>query len=178
MNKDIGIYKITCPDGFIYIGQSKNINNRFNQYKRLGCQSQPKIYKSLIEKGVGQHKFEIIKNCKIENLNYWERYYQEKYDSVKTGLNSVYTTKNNKLIIMNELNKTIIITTLITSIVMLYIFSIISLNSELNELKENIIEYDNNNKKELIKLEKELIKLEKKIIINSLEIEGLKYRIN
>lgn len=183
MNNDIGIYKITCPNGFIYIGQSKNINTRFNQYKRLNCESQPKIYKSLIEKGVKNHKFEIIKNCKIESLNYWERYYQEKHDSVKNGLNSVYTTNKNKnkLFIMNELNKTFIITTSIISIVMLYLYTIISLNSKLNELNElnkTIIENENNNKEKLLELNEKLFELEKKIIINSFEIKSLKYRLN
>lgn len=33
MNKLIGIYKITSPTDRIYIGQSKDINKRFNSYK-------------------------------------------------------------------------------------------------------------------------------------------------
>ena len=42
------IYKITSPSQKVYIGQSRNIQNRVQNYKRLDCKKQPILYKSLI----------------------------------------------------------------------------------------------------------------------------------
>jgi len=61
----IGIYKITNPKGKIYIGQSINIKRRFNEYKRLNCSQQPKIYNSLLKYGSDNHKFEIIEEFSL-----------------------------------------------------------------------------------------------------------------
>ena len=84
----IGIYKITSSNGRIYIGQSRNINKRFTQYKRLGCEKQPRLYNSFIKYGVDDHTFEIIEECEVEQLNIRERYYQDLYDvTSKQGLN-------------------------------------------------------------------------------------------
>jgi len=56
----IGIYKITNPKGKVYIGQSWNIQERFNQYKKLHCKRQRKLYNSFLKYGIENHKFEII----------------------------------------------------------------------------------------------------------------------
>jgi len=37
-----GVYKITNPNGRVYIGSSVNIHKRFNEYKKLRCVSQKK----------------------------------------------------------------------------------------------------------------------------------------
>ena len=50
---------ITSPLNKIYIGQSINIENRWKQYKRLGCKKQIKLYNSFIKYGVENHTFEI-----------------------------------------------------------------------------------------------------------------------
>lgn len=93
----IGIYKITSPSGKIYIGQSIDIQKRFNVYYRLDCKEQVKIYRSLKKYGVGKHKFEEIECCPIEQLNKCERYWQDYYDVVgKNGLNCKLTTTNDK----------------------------------------------------------------------------------
>jgi len=76
------IYKITSPSGKIYIGQSVNIERRKEQYKRLSCKSQPRIYNSLKKYGWEAHKFEIIEECSLEDLKeretYWKQYYVNK----------------------------------------------------------------------------------------------------
>jgi predicted GIY-YIG superfamily endonuclease len=76
---NIGIYKITNPKGKIYIGQSIDIERRFKEYKKLTCKKQPKLYNSLQKYGVENHKFHIIEECFIEQLNeketYWKKYY-------------------------------------------------------------------------------------------------------
>ena len=88
----IGIYKITNPKGKIYIGQSVNIEKRWNRYKNLipkDCIGQPLIYRSLIKYGVKNHIFEIIELCNKEELNKLESYYIALYNSFnsKCGLN-------------------------------------------------------------------------------------------
>lgn len=76
----IGIYKITSPSGKIYIGQSKNIERRLNEYNKLRrCKNQFKLYYSLMKYFPINHKFEIIEECNINELDnrelYWGRYY-------------------------------------------------------------------------------------------------------
>ena len=58
----IGIYKITSPTNRIYVGQSLDIEGRFNAYKNLYSKilKQPRIYNSIKKYGAENHKFEII----------------------------------------------------------------------------------------------------------------------
>lgn len=42
-----GIYKITSPNKKVYIGQSKNVHQRFIRYKRGDCKGQKKLYNSI-----------------------------------------------------------------------------------------------------------------------------------
>jgi group I intron endonuclease len=83
----IGIYKITSPNGKVYIGQSTNIEKRFRNYKCLDCKQQPKLFNSLSKYRVENHIFEIIKEYKINQLNRSEKYWIKKYNSIKEGLN-------------------------------------------------------------------------------------------
>lgn len=94
----IGIYKITSPSGKIYVGQSKNIKRRFDRYKKLqeyNLSSQPRLFNSLVKYGVCSHIFEIIEECKFEDLNIRERYWQDYYDVLgPKGLNCILTNTN------------------------------------------------------------------------------------
>lgn len=84
----VGIYKIVNPKGKIYIGQSIDIEKRFNSYKLLNCKKQAKLYNSLKKYGFYKHKFDIIIECELHELNELERYYQELYFCIgKNGLN-------------------------------------------------------------------------------------------
>lgn len=88
LNKNtIGIYKIINPKNKIYIGQSINIDRRFKEYQNLKCKQQPKIYNSLKKYGHENHKFEIIEECSIEQLNKREIYWKQYYNSINEGLN-------------------------------------------------------------------------------------------
>lgn len=58
-----GIYKISNPNGEIYIGKSMNIEKRWQSYKGLCCKKQPLIYDSLLRYGVDKHIFEIVEEC-------------------------------------------------------------------------------------------------------------------
>jgi len=86
----IGIYKITNPNGKVYIGQSINLERRLYYYKNLKqSNSQILLNRSFLKYGTVNHTFEVIEECDIELLNKKERYYQEYYDCInpKKGLN-------------------------------------------------------------------------------------------
>lgn len=93
----IGIYKITSPSGKIYIGQSINIEKRFKQYKCLyNSRNQIALHNSFLKHGILNHFFEIIEICEINELNERERYWQDFYNVLKSGLNSKITALENK----------------------------------------------------------------------------------
>lgn len=94
----IGIYKVTNPSKKIYIGQSIDIEKRFSHYKRLNnCKSQRILYRSFLKYGANNHKFQIIEECKIDELNDKERYYQDLYCVLnKNGLNCVLTKSSDR----------------------------------------------------------------------------------
>ena len=73
----IGIYKITSPNNKVYIGQSVDIERRFNEYKNKTTHTQPKLLNSLQKYGISNHIFSIIEICVIFDLNTRERYWQE-----------------------------------------------------------------------------------------------------
>lgn len=99
----IGIYKIISPNGRIYIGQSRNIERRFYEYKNLhNCRFQKKLFRSFIKYGIINHNFSVEKECLEENLNKEERFYQEYYNSIEKGLNCFYTKTDEKPRIISE----------------------------------------------------------------------------
>lgn len=112
----IGIYKITSHSGRIYIGQSKNINQRFDCYKRLKCRPQIRLYRSLLKYGVDNHIFEIIEECSFDLLNERERYWQDFYNVLgKKGLNCLLVSTENCPKVLSEETKSKISKSLIGS---------------------------------------------------------------
>jgi group I intron endonuclease len=101
----ICIYKITSPSNKIYIGQTTNYSKRHNAYKNHKCKGQPKLFASIEKYGFINHTIEIVKECQVEDLNYYERYYQEYYESVLDGLNLRYTATTDKSGFMSEETK-------------------------------------------------------------------------
>lgn len=94
----IGIYKITNPNGKIYIGQSIDILSRFGSYEKLkNCKNQIALKRSLEKYGVSNHKFEIIEECESFLLNERERYWQDFYEVIGgNGLNCKLTSTDDK----------------------------------------------------------------------------------
>lgn len=91
-----GIYKITSPDGKIYIGQSTDIIARFRGHR--SCKSAAKLQASYDKHGVENHKFEIVTECLKDDLYANESYYQELYNSTgDNGLNTVLENPNRKI---------------------------------------------------------------------------------
>lgn len=87
--KIIGVYKITSPTNRVYVGSSVNMKERWASYRRMECDSQPRIFASLKKYGVDNHKFELITECSIEELLKLETYWGTVYNCLdrKAGLN-------------------------------------------------------------------------------------------
>lgn len=100
----IGIYKITSPLGYVYIGQSIDIDSRFYVYKKMKCKSQLRIYNSFVKYGVDNHVFEVIEECSFDLLNERERYWQDFYNVLsKNGLNcNLVSTNSCKKVLSKE----------------------------------------------------------------------------
>jgi group I intron endonuclease len=108
MKKQIicGIYKITSPSGRIYIGESKDIYNRFLQYQNLqNCKSQHKLYRSLKKYRFENHTFKIIEECFLGDLLCRERFWQDRYDVLNGGLNCRLSNCGDTKGIMSEETK-------------------------------------------------------------------------
>jgi group I intron endonuclease len=116
-----GIYKITNPEGKIYIGLSKNIKLRWEQYKYRVGDSNKKIYESLKTLGYGNHIFEIIElvnynslltekeNNKIlrEKEKYWIKFYRSNIEGLNqnrggSGCNSHTLESKQKISQVNK----------------------------------------------------------------------------
>ena len=97
----VGIYKITNPNGKIYIGQSIDISKRIQSYRYSSTSKQTKLYRSILKYGIDNHIFDIVEECSICKLNERERYWQEHYNVIgPNGLNcniQGYEGKSGKL---------------------------------------------------------------------------------
>jgi group I intron endonuclease len=106
MEKICGIYLIVSPSGKKYIGSSKDIKKRFNQYNILHCKKQTKLYNSFKKYGIEKHSFEIIYQCNFNDLYKWERYFGEQFKTLeKNGLNCQLPGYNDKPKIMSNETK-------------------------------------------------------------------------
>jgi group I intron endonuclease len=99
-NKDnaiVGIYKIINPFNKVYVGQSTHIENRKKRYQKNSDPQQIKIHNSIKKYGWKQHRFEIIEQCILTQLNERERYWQDYYDVLGiNGLNCKLTETKDK----------------------------------------------------------------------------------
>ena len=95
----VGVYKITNPKGEVYIGQSKNIKNRWACHRynvKHNKKIWGKLYDSFLNYGIKNHNFDIVCKCEINELDKFERMYQDKYNSFEIGLNSVLHKSENE----------------------------------------------------------------------------------
>ena len=97
-----GIYKITSPSGKIYIGQSKNIKYRWNQYKYYYEKHTGKslIHRSIAKYGYTNHNFEIIEyttdSLLDEKEKYWIGFYKTNLKEHPEGIGMNFTAGGNK----------------------------------------------------------------------------------
>lgn len=72
----IGIYKITNKiNNKCYIGQSNNIKRRKNEHRCIEHETNESLKKAYIKYGLENFKFEILEECKLEELNVKEKYW-------------------------------------------------------------------------------------------------------
>jgi group I intron endonuclease len=92
----VGIYKITNPEGKIYVGLSKNIEKRFQSHRSLQFKGNNKLRESLTKYSGDSHFYEILEHIDISSLNRnesnallrkQERYWINKLDTYYNGLN-------------------------------------------------------------------------------------------
>lgn len=88
-----GIYKITNQkNGMCYIGQSRNIADRWKQHAKCGLgidtPANNKLYKAIQEDGIWNFSWELLEKCSGEELDKKEVYYINLYQSYEFGYNS------------------------------------------------------------------------------------------
>ena len=84
----IGIYKIENQlNNMIYIGQSKNIAQRWKNHRASAKKENTPLYCAIRKYGIENFTFEVIEECEIEQLNDREIYWIAFYNSYKKGYN-------------------------------------------------------------------------------------------
>ncbi len=89
-----GIYKITdITNEKVYIGQTRQTySDRWRSHVKRGLRAEPatnnKLYNAMWEDGVENFTFEVLCDCKAEELNEKERYFIKFYKSDEWGYNS------------------------------------------------------------------------------------------
>lgn len=86
-----GIYCLKWPqDGLVYVGLSQNICARLKEHKkalRKGKHSNYKVQRTYDK--LGPPETSILELCEIKELNEREKYWTEKLNSIRNGLNIV-----------------------------------------------------------------------------------------
>ena len=77
------IYKIETPTKKIYIGKTVCLSSRLSAYRNYKCTDQPALFNSLKKYGFEAHKFDVIYEGSIEDLNQKEIEYIKLYNSFK-----------------------------------------------------------------------------------------------
>ena len=70
-----------------YVGQSLDIPRRWDDYKKLRCKSQLKIYSAILKYGLDNFEKVIIENCSPDKLDEREIFWIKEYDCVNNGYN-------------------------------------------------------------------------------------------
>jgi len=86
------IYKITNPNGRIYVGKTNNFRKRMGDYKNINCGNQKLLFKSLNKYGFENHKVDIL-----ENFNGTNSYCNGKEIFwIKTNMSNIYVYPEQK----------------------------------------------------------------------------------
>lgn len=103
-----GIYKITNNiNGKIYIGQSIDIERRFKQHLKKSNRDNTQIINALKKYGKDNFSFEIIKHCKREDLDLFERFWIKIYDTTNRNIGYNTTIGGNGITFTDEIRKKI-----------------------------------------------------------------------
>jgi group I intron endonuclease len=103
--KECGVYKITNPNGRVYVGSSKNLYNRYMYYKNTYAPKQSILNRSFLKYGFSNHIFEII--CLCDELDRYnkEREFGLKFNSLNEhgGLNIILPKSTDKPCVYSKL---------------------------------------------------------------------------
>ncbi len=92
----ICIYKIVNPDGKIYVGQTRNFEQRLEDHKSRKNKKAKRLNESLHIHDIKLHVISVLEECLEEDLDCKERYWQDFYDVLgENGLNSILTKCGN-----------------------------------------------------------------------------------
>ena len=92
----VGIYKVTnLINSKVYIGQSIKIENRWKEHKKEAFNPKSKcynkcFYQAIRKYGIDNFKFEVLEECKIEELDEKEKYWIEFYQAFPPELGKGY----------------------------------------------------------------------------------------
>ena len=84
----VGIYKITnLVNGKIYIGQSINIDKRIKEHFWKASNEKDISYNSALHLAIRKYgkenfQWEILEECKVDNIDEREKFYIKEYNSV------------------------------------------------------------------------------------------------
>ena len=95
----IGVYKITNNlNNKCYIGISTNIKERWKYHKNKYNWSREYnklLYRAFIKYGLENFTFEILEECKVEELSNKEKYYISMFDAYNNGYNATTGGEDN-----------------------------------------------------------------------------------
>ena len=84
----IGIYKIENKiNGKIYIGQSNNIQRRFQEHQTKGASSRIPVDVAIQKYGKNNFTYTVVEETTIDKLNQAEEFWIDYFNSVETGYN-------------------------------------------------------------------------------------------
>jgi len=89
--KEVGVYKITSPDGVTYVGSSANIKNRFSKHIYLLNTGKHHI-KSMQAQWLDGRRdfvFEVVEHCDAEKLIERERFWVKQFERVHNVFTSI-----------------------------------------------------------------------------------------
>lgn len=105
-----GIYKLTAPDGSVYIGKSKCLRKRISKYKVTNCKGQTGVYESYNKYGRENHVFEIISVLPDDitdfDLNNQENAFWYFYKEAGFNMLNINEPGNNKRPAQSAIDKT------------------------------------------------------------------------
>jgi group I intron endonuclease len=97
------IYKITNPNGKVYIGSTINLKDRIYRYKTNRVKQQIKISRSIEKYGWDKHLLEVIFTCDISERYFYENKFGIEYDVLgKKGLNCNIPKSDDSYICVSE----------------------------------------------------------------------------
>ncbi len=98
-----GIYRFTNKiNQKNYIGQSFNIEKRYEEHKYNYRHLDNKFYRALRKYGFDSFDFEILELCEMQDLNEKEMFYINYYDSYSNGYNSTLGGYSGSLKVLRE----------------------------------------------------------------------------